>query len=279
MGTGAHRMDTRWARAKIHRRGKKELDKEFEPKLRILHFRLNRISEDDRKIPSVCHKLRCEAFHRAHLRPQILEHVCKLLYQTVADVTVKLPVKVYSIPGGEVYKDSAAFLERFALQSAYNLGTYEREGKLRGKLVENIAFDTAQFARALSADLFQRIDETVDGLAYVGETDDRAKIDHNLKYTQFWRELGAKLLKNGIYEPQLGEEFKAWQAAGGAKFTLSKIERWRRVALAIARISSPASALDHYWAIDKRFIPLEQDVAEAVCRYDDEINMRVHDRR
>src|SRR2546422_7599684 len=79
-------------------------------------------------------------------------------------------------------------------------------------------------------------------------------------------------LKNGIYEPQLGEEFKARQAAGGAKFTLSKIERWRRVALAIARISSPASALDHYWAIDKRFIPLEQDVAEAVCRYDDEIN-------
>src|SRR2546425_7397967 len=25
-------------------------------------------------------------------------------------------------------------------------------------------------------------------------------------------------------------------------------------------------------SIDKRFIPLEQDVAEAVCRYDDEIN-------
>src|SRR5712691_5053500 len=56
--------------------------------------------------------------------------------------------------------------------------------------------------------------------------DDRAKIDHSLKYTQFWRELGAKLLKNGIYEPQLGEEFRAWQAVGGPKFTLSKIERW-----------------------------------------------------
>src|SRR5712691_1089288 len=104
---------TEWIRAGLGPKHtdeeRKNSDKEFEPKLRILHFRLNRISEDDRKILSVCHKLRCEAFHRAHLRPQILEHVCKLLYQTVADVTVKLPVKVYSIPGGEVYKDSAAF--------------------------------------------------------------------------------------------------------------------------------------------------------------------------
>jgi hypothetical protein len=254
-------------------------EREFEPKLRILQFRLKRISEDERKILRVCHKLRCEAFHRVHIRSGILVRVCKLLYLTVADLTIKLPLKFYSIPGGNLSDENAAFMERFGLKSPYGLGTEEESGRLRNKLVENIPFDPAQFAQILSDDLVERIDSTIDGLAYVGGTDDRSRIDHNLQHTQFWRELGANMLKSGVYEPRLGEEFKAWQATGRAKFTLSKLDRWRRVALAIGRSTNPASALDHYWAIDKRFSPLEQDVAEAVWRYDDDINTRIHNGR
>ena len=52
---------------------RKRSEQEFEPKLRILCLRLGRISEDDRRILCVCHKLRCGAFHRGHIRAQILE--------------------------------------------------------------------------------------------------------------------------------------------------------------------------------------------------------------
>jgi hypothetical protein len=51
------------------------------------------------------------------------------------------------------------------------------------------------------------------------------------------------------------------------------------MATAIRSYANPASALDHYWAIDKRFSPLERDVAEAVYQYDEDVNMEVHARR
>jgi hypothetical protein len=156
--------------------------------------------------------------------------------------------------------------------------TDKGKAQLRNKLVEGIVLDVNLFAEALSDDLVQRIDETLGGLAYVGETDDSPKIDGNLQHAQFWRELGANLAEAGVREPQLGEEFKAWRAAGRARFTLAKIERWHRMASAIRHYANPARALDHYWAIDKGFSPLEQDVAEAVYRYDEDINTEIHAR-
>ena len=258
---------------------RRDSEKEFEPKLRILHLRLKKISDDDRKVLCVSHKLRCEAFHRGHIRPQILAQVSRVLFTTVVELTVKLPLQEYRIPGGDLDSDNAAFLERFGFRDAYALGTDEGRLKLKRKLGEGVGIDPLELAHALSSDLIQRVDETIEGLAYVGGAEDRTKIDHNLQYTQFWREIGSHMLKNGIYEPQLREEFKARQLAGRAKFTLSKIERWRRMAHAIAHYVNPAVALDHYWAIDKRFAPLEQDVAQTVSRYDDDVNMQIHHRR
>jgi len=258
---------------------RRDSEREFEPKIRILQLRLKRISESDRRVLCVCHKLRCEAFHRGHVRSQILAHICKLLYLTVAELTVKLPVKVYSVPGGDQDKESAAFLGRFGVKDPYAFGSEERNGSLRNKLVENIAFDAAESARALSDDLVGRIDTTIEGLAYVGETEDRSKIDYNMQYGQFWHDVGAHLMEEGTLEPELGEQFKAWQSAGRARFTLAKVTRWRRTAVAIARCTNPANALDHYWAIDKRFARLEQGVGKSVAEYDEWINMEIHHRR
>jgi hypothetical protein len=176
-------------------------------------------------------------------------------------------------------KENTAFLARVGVADPYQLGTDEGKALLRDKLVEGVTFEANRFAEALSDDLVQRLDETLSGLAYVGETDDDSKIDYNLQHTQFWRELGASLMEAGVREPQLGEEFKAWRAAGRARFTLTKIRRWRRMATAIRSYANPASALDHYWAIDKRFSTLERDVAEAVYKYDEDVNMEVHARR
>jgi len=271
---------TEWIRAglgpKYTEEERRDSEREFEPKMRILHLRLRQITEDDRRVLGVCHKLRCEAFHRGHIRAEILEQVCKLLYLTVAGLTLKLPFKSYSIPGGDLDAENASFLARFGFDSPYGLSTDKGRLQVRDKLVENIAFEATPFAETLSDDLLERLDRTVDGLAYVGESDDPSEIDYNLQHTQFWRELGAKMMKSGIREPQLGEEFRVWRAAAKARFTLAKIKRRRRMASAIRLCANPAAALDHYWAIDRWFKPLEEDVAESVDRYDEEINMRIH---
>src|SRR5207247_6083005 len=92
-------------------------EREFEPKARILQFRLNRITADERDIVCICHKMRCEAFHREHLRREILLPVCKLLYATAADLTVKLRFRSYVIPPPNACNEDTAFLERFEIRN------------------------------------------------------------------------------------------------------------------------------------------------------------------
>jgi hypothetical protein len=243
-------------------------EKEFEPKLRILRLRLDMISEDDRRILAVCHKLRCEAFHRGELRPQILSCVARLLFLTVADLTTKLPYRSFGYHPGTPTGENAAFLNRFGFTHPQELAAPEAVSRLRAKLVEGVVLEAQEIAEALSVDLSERIDETLGGLSYVGQANSDAQIDHNLQYTQFWRDQGAELAKAGTREPDLTARFHAWQAAGHARFTVAKIRRWQRVAKAIARQNGAASALEHWWAISRRFAPLEDDVSEAVAKFD-----------
>jgi hypothetical protein len=100
-------------------------------------------------------------------------------------------------------------------------------------------------------------------------------MDRNLQYTQFWREMGAKLAEGDAGEPDLEAAYLRWQGEGSATYTLHKIDRWRRQAEAIRRARTPAAALEGYWAVDKRLRPLEEDIFEAVFQYEEEMDVRI----
>jgi len=258
---------------------RRDAEKEFEPKARILQFRLNRITADERDIVCICHKMRCEAFHREHLRREILLPVCKLLYATAADLTVKLRFRSYVIFPPNVHNEDTAFLERFEMRDpVLAFGSEESLNQLRRKLIDGIDSNPRELVGVLSQDLVDRIVQTVECLGYLGETDDEEKIDYNLQHTQFWREQGAELMKDGMRRADLDRAYHEWQAQGRAKFTLYKIKRWKKRAFGIASYENPARALVQYWAVDKRFAPLEIDVARAVVEFDDQINAEIHSR-
>lgn len=254
---------------------RKAAEREFEPKTRILCLRRGRISREVQTILIVCHKLRCEAFHRGKLRQAILGHVTTLLYTTVVDLTITLPIRAIRISGGTQAPEEAAFLERFGLDDSFAFGTDEGRRQVATRLLDGIDFDASPFSAALADDLVERIHETLQGLERVGETNDPTRIDRNLQYTQFWRQIGGALLRSGVRGPELEDAYRRWQQEGHATYTLHKIGRWRRQAEAIRRYTNAARALDHYWSVDKRLRPLEEDVVEAVCRYDEEINSRI----
>ncbi len=255
---------------------RRDAGKEFDPKARILALPLRRITADERDVLYVCHKFRCEAFHRGHLRREILLPVCKLLYLTVAALTVKLWPRSYLLPSTNPHPDDAGFLARFGIANALSLTTDEGREQLRRVLMEDIVLDAGELCHVLSADLTERLENTIGNLAYLGETDDDTEIDHNLQYTQFWREQGAELAKRGLREPDLTKAFETWKGAGKARYTLAKIRFWLRRAENISRRKNPARALVEYWAIEKRFATFEKDVAEAVVDYEDRIDAEIH---
>jgi hypothetical protein len=251
---------------------RRDAEKEFDPKARILALRLRRITADERDILSVCHKFRCEAFHRGHLRREILLPVCKLLYLTVAALTVKLWPRSYQLPSPNPHPDDAGFLARFGIVNALSLTTEEGREQLRRVLVEDIVLDVAEQCQVLSADLTERIQNTIANLAYLGDTEDDRTIDHNLQYTQFWREQGAELARERLRESDLKKAFENWRIAGKARYTLAKMRFWLRRAEHISRRKNPARAIVDYWALEKRFGAFEEEVSEAVVEYEDRID-------
>jgi hypothetical protein len=248
---------------------------DFLCKTRILCLRLNEISDEDRQVLDVCHKFRNEAFHQGKLRDAILGGVSCLLYTTVVGLTIKLPVRSFMLPHPKRPSEDAGFMQRFGLSHAMMLGSDKGREQCASHLLDGIALETA-FSDMLSEDLLERIDETIGGLEYVTHARDDIHLDRQLQYTQFWRATGAKLMKEGVREPDLESAFNRWRTQGSATFTLKKIQRWKNQADAIQLCSVPATALSHYWGVDKRLRPLEEDVRNSVWHYDQEIDAQIH---
>ena len=119
----------------------------------------------------------------------------------------------------------------------------------------------------------------MEGLQYVSDGQAEKQIDAHLRHYQFWQSVGYKLAEQGMREPQLSTECERWNNQGNATFTLFKVKRWGQTAEAIGRQYNVADALRHYCGIDKRFVPFEEHVIEAVIAYDTMIDMQVKEMR
>jgi hypothetical protein len=251
-------------------------DWEFEPKLRILGHGLGKLSTSERSVLRVCHRLRCEAFHVGTVRRTILSQATRLLFHTTVGLTLTMPIRAFVLPGPQPANADARFLERFGLGDAMFLAHEDGRGQIARMLLDGVTLNAADFATALSEDLVTRIDEHIlGGLEYLNEADG-ADIDRNLQYGQFWQQEGIALAQAGVRQPHLDEAFDKWRAEGQAKFTIHKIERWRRHAELIARRERPSDAIEQWWAIHSKIQPLESGIGKAVSDYDDYINNQIH---
>lgn len=265
-------------RAKYTPEERRRAEREFEPKLRILGFRMDRISPEELAILRVCHRLRCEAFHAGAVRRTILSQTVVLLFQTTVALTLKLPIRSFIMPAPNPAEPDARFLERYELQDAMRLAFDDGREQIVRILMEGIALDARAFVETLSQDLVRRIDEDIlGGLHYLNDRD--ADVDRNLQYGQFWQDSGIALAEAGVRQPRLDEAFEQWKAEGHAKYTVAKINRWRRQAELIARRERPSAAIEQWWAIDDTIQPLETGIRKAVAEYDEQINAEIHDRR
>lgn len=92
--------------------------------------------------------------------------------------------------------------------------SHQSRQQFADRLITDVSFDSFAFAGALSSDLVDRIENLSGVLEYIGETDDRSKIDRNLQYTQFWRQLGSKLMAEEIREPDLETAYRKCEWKG-----------------------------------------------------------------
>jgi hypothetical protein len=259
---------------------RRKAEQEFKPMVKLLHHNLGMISDEQATVLCVCHKMRRDAFHRGEMNPIILRPVTELLFMTVCDLAKAFPVHSYTIAGGIPSGENADFIARFELHRPDTLADEKTKQSIYRKLIEGIAFDLA-IRQTLSEDLQERIAGIVDGLTYLNDSDsDRSSLDHNLRYTQFWRERGAEIMQKAHAEghapkDDLNTAYQEWSENPGARYTMDKIERWERQACAIARAKHPADALAKYIGIERFVAPLEEDVSDAVSDFDEHINMLV----
>jgi len=248
-------------------------EREFEPLIRLLR-RFDQLRESEAAVLRVCHKMRVAAFHRADVNPNILFPTTKLLFLTVADMTLKLRAGHYALPHDNDGPD-AQFLKRFGLRSAHNLLSDEGATAMREVLIRDIEFDPKAFAELLTEELEERIEGIIDNIGYMNDTEDDAKIDHNLQYVQFWRQRGATVARECAerrepFGPAVDRAFLEWNENPGPQYTVPKLRKWKQHAAALRHSTNAPHVLTRYWSIQGMFIALEDDVLRALFKFEDE---------
>jgi hypothetical protein len=107
----------------------------------------------------------------------------------------------------------------------------------------------------------------------MNDTEDEAKIDHNLQYVQFWRERGAAVARERAerreaWSPAIDEAFDEWKKNPGPKYTVPKLRKWKQHAAALRKSTNASHVLTRYWGIQDMFVDLEEDVIRAAVEFD-----------
>jgi hypothetical protein len=246
-------------------------EKEFEPLIRLLR-RFDKLSESEAAVLRVCHKMRVDAFHRAEMNDNIFLPTTKLLFLTVADMTLKLRPGSYTLPHDDNGPD-VQFLKRFGLKNAHGLLDDDGVKKMRDVLVRDINFDPPAFSDLLAKDVEERIERIIENIGYMNNTGDDAKIDEILQHVEFWRERGADIAKacherHEACGPAVDQAFAEWRESPGPTYTVTILRRWKRHATALRKSTNSPHILSRYWGIQNMFLDLEDRVIKAVVKFD-----------
>jgi hypothetical protein len=170
-------------------------------------------------------------------------------------------------------------LKRFGLKSAHSLLDDEGVKAMRDVLIRDVDFDPKAFAELLAEELEERIESIVEGIGYMNDTEDDAKIDEILQYSAFWRERGGDVAREYAERreplgPAVDRAFVEWKENPGPKYTVPKLRRWKQHAAALRRNTTAPHVLSRYWSIQTMFVDLEDDVIQAVVKFDIEHGSR-----
>lgn len=258
-------------RPKYTKEERERAEKEFEPMIRLL-LRFAEVSHSEAAVLRICHKIRIEAFHRAEWNRNILLPITKLLFLTVAGMTIRFRANSYTEPRDDD-GPNMDFLKRFGLTRASLLFDDGVLMTMREKLIQNITLEQTALAELLAGELEERIEDIISNLAYLQNTDADDAIDHQLQYGQFWRERGAAIAKacharHEAWEPGLQQAFSEWKMNPGAKYTIPKLRKLQRHAAALRKGKTAPNVLERYWAIQSRFLELEDEIIQAVIDFD-----------
>jgi hypothetical protein len=258
-------------RPKYTKEERDRAEREFEPLIRLLR-RFDKLSESEAAVLRVCHKMRVDAFHRAEINHNILLPTTKLLFLTVADITLKLRAGHYTLPQNDDGPD-AQFLQRFGLKSAHSLLNDEGVNAMKEVLIRDINFDPKAFAELLAEELEDRIEGIIENIGYMNDTEDVAEIDEILQHVEFWRERGAAVAKacherHEPFGPAVDQAFAEWRENPGPTYTVPILRRWKQHAAALRKSTNSPHVLSRYWGIQNMFLDLEDRVIEGVVKFD-----------
>jgi hypothetical protein len=161
-------------------------------------------------------------FHAEHIRRPILRPATVLLFHTVISITEVMRPRSYQMPWrGD--REHVAFLQRFGISNWVDAGPRLME-QISEALRAGVALESDLLPEALSADLVERIEQTIGNLFDLNDGKCEREVDRIPRFVQFWRAEGGKLMEAGIREPKLTEAFEEWRSRGGAEFTLPSLK-------------------------------------------------------
>ena len=232
-----------------------------------------KLDYDQEQVLKLGHRLRNEAYHNGILREYIIIPITRAYLQTVCELLPTLWIGSYSYTNHNEVKD---FLKKYD----ENFGDIDHDSlrQICQIILKGRECEVSQLALAVSDDLINRVEETIEGLEYLSSNGQKKSPDEILKWMQFREETDIEF---GVVKSD--EEFRElWKKVEQAlsvfrpKVTLRTLESWKRKAERIKLEASSGVISAKFQEIDQPFLKIENFVSEAVFEYDEYINSQMH---
>ena len=255
---------------------RKDVTEYFNEKVNFLISEIGIIREDEGDVIKSAHFFRNEAYHTGVLRETIILYITRTYFETACRLLPRLWFGAYSYSNDV---DVKSFLQGFGVQEAGI--TTETLLRIYEHILGENKCSTEELGIRLSANLVQRIDESLEQLNYLASNSMRKEtVDNILKRMQFVEMLaefdfphtddGFQLLVKT--QNELWPKYRP-------NITLRRVERWKERALLLKNEKMSGTVLKKFLTLDKEFLPIERKIEDSVFKYEEMIDALIHDHK
>lgn len=268
----------KWIPPKYSPNKRKKVIDHFNEKVNFIMSETRDIQIHEGNVLKVGHQIRNETYHTSLLREAIILSVAQVYFQTLCELLPQLWLGSITI-SSEDKEESITFLRKYGIEDSY----FSKEAlkDICSQMLGGRQCTTSNLSKVLATDLANRIEMITEELEYLSSNAFRLTgPDEVLKVLQ----LSQKLATEHDFpstEDGARDYFRTYEQLlhnYSPPVTVDRVNRWKQQAFSLKTEQIAGAVLQKYSDLDRKILPVQTLVDEAVAEFDKQIDLEV-DRR
>lgn len=266
----------KWIPPKYSPNKRKKVIYNFNEKVNFIMSETRDIQLHEGNVLKVGHQIRNETYHTSLLREAIILSVARVYFQTLCELLPQLWLGSITI-SSEDKEESITFLRKYGIEGPYFFSK-EALKSICSQVLGGRQCTTSNLSKVLATDLANRIEMITEELEYLSSNAFRLTgPDEVLKVLQFSQKLATEHDFPST-EDGARDYFRTYEQLlhnYSPPVTIDRMNRWKQQAFSLKTEQIAGAVLQKYSDLDRKVLPVQTLVDEAVAELDKQIELEV----